>query len=108
MVTLLGLGLVCYNKQTNHRVNKLVGLNVEALTQDESSSFRYPEKSGSAVFCTLYVYKKGGIVVGKSSSEIPEYEASAEYTKISSEGLKDRCPDKGKGCNPYSCQEVPY
>lgn len=72
------------------------------------SNYRYPEAKGKAQFCKLYVYIKGGVVVSKGTEENPLYEGNAQYEKSIKEGLKDRCPDDGKGCNPYSCQEVPY
>ena len=82
--------------------------NVEALTGPETGDdHRYPERSGNALFCTLYVYTKGSIVV-KSEDVQTGLEASGEYTKTTVSGLKDRCPNRGNGCDPYSCQEVPY
>ena len=88
--------------------NELLMANVEALTSGEENNYRYPENKGQARFCTLYVYIKGGVVISTSSEPNTQYETSGEYTRITKEGLKDKCPLKGKGCNPYSCQEVPY
>ena len=68
---------------------KFMKTNIEALTRDETGggdNSRYPNRD--AKFCTLYVYSKGSVAI---------------------RGLEDRCPIKnGSGCNPYSCQEVPY
>ena len=87
----------------------LLMANVEALASgDAGGSFRYPDKSGSAQFCKLYVYMKAGVVVSKGTEENPQYEGRAEYEKRTTEGLKDRCPNRGGGCNPFSCQEVAY
>ena len=99
--------------------NSLLMQNVEALAQGpdggdgdagdgNGGGFRYPDKSGKAKFCTLYVYMKGSVKASVSTDPNPQLEASGEYTRTKTEGLKDRCPDKGNGCNPFSCQEVPY
>lgn len=102
-------GLHTYNALDQTDESDLLLENIEALAQNESGgNYRYPKKAGEAEFCTLYVYKKAGIVVSTSEEENKEFDASAEYTKEKKEGLKDKCPDDGDGCNPYSCQEVPY
>lgn len=102
-------GLHTYNAAYQIDESDLLLENIEALAQNESGgNYRYPKKAGDAKFCKLYVYKKAGIVVSISEEENKDYDASAEYTKEIKEGLKDRCPDDGDGCNPYSCQEVPY
>lgn len=99
--------------------NSLLMQNVEALAQGpdggdgdggdgSGGGYRYPDKSGDAKFCTLYIYMKGSAKVSVTDSPNPQLEASGEYTKTTREGLKDRCPDKGHGCNPYGCQEVAY
>ena len=94
--------------QTNAS-NSLLMANVEALSNGEPGhTYRYPENKGKAQFCTLYVYMKAGVKVAASETEISQYEGSAEYTKSKVEGLKDKCPLSGKGCDPYSCQEVAY
>lgn len=90
-----------------NETNPLFLQNIEALT-NENTDYRYPHSAGKAQFCKLYVYIKGGIVVSVGTNENPQYEGKAEYEKCIKEGLKDRCPDKGDGCNPYSCQEVSY
>jgi len=102
-------GLYTYNAWNQTDESDLLLVNIEALAQNESGgNYRYPNKEGEAQFCKLYIYKKAGIVVSVSDEENKEYDASAEYTKEIKEGLKDRCPNKGEGCNPFSCQEVPY
>ena len=54
-------------------------------------------------------FMKTNIEVIKRTTEDPGLEASGEYSKSTIRGLEDRCPIKnGSGCNPYSCQEVPY
>ena len=93
--------------------NTLLMENMEVLAGGESGesggSYRYPEKSGDAEFCKLYVYKKGGVEVSRGTEPNDRFEVGVEYTKEVKEGLKDRCPiENGSGCNPYSCQEVPY
>ena len=90
--------------------NTLLMENMEVLAGGESGgSYRYPEKSGDAEFCKLYVYKKGGVEVSRGTEPNDRFEVGVEYTKEVREGLKDRCPiENGSGCNPYSCQEVPY
>lgn len=100
----------------NKRQSMLLTENVEALSQNTASgenqgnSFKYPEKEGDAKFCKLYIYKKGDAVVYTGEEPNSQYEAKVgiEYEKKVIEGLKDRCPDRGEGCNPYSCQEIPY
>ncbi len=82
--------------------------NVSALSQSDVNSHRYPKRDGNPDFCTLYVYMSGSVVVSKGTDENPQYEGKAEYTKSKVRGLEDRCPDKGSGCDPYSCQEIPY
>ena len=95
--------------QRNKNINEtLLMANVEALTSEEDVNYRYPERSGKALFCKLYVYMSGGVVVSSGTEEKPQCEGKIEYEKIIREGLKYRCPDKGNGCNPYSCQEIPY
>ena len=88
---------------------KFMKTNIEALTSVETGvgdNSRYPNRD--AKFCTLYVYSKGSVVI-KRTTEDPGLEASGEYSKSTIRGLEDRCPIKnGSGCNPYSCQEVPY
>lgn len=90
---------------------KFMKTNIEALTRDETGggdNSRYPNRDGDAKFCILYVYSKGSVVI-KRTTEDPGLEASGEYSKSTIRGLEDRCPIKnGSGCNPYSCQEVPY
>jgi len=96
-------------KTSAYESNDLLMQNVEALAKnDGGGSYRYPKKEGNAKFCTLYVYFKGSVEVAKGTSENPKYEGKAEYTKETKDGLKDRCPDRGEGCDPYSCQEVSY
>ena len=100
-----------YKYQTINEGNELYAVinhNVEALSYDESDTSRYPKREGKAQFCTLYIYKKGGVTISVSKDPNPVFEANGEYTKEVKRGLEDRCPDKGAGCNPYSCQEVPY
>ena len=96
----------------NHLTVDLVCGNLYALTRGESQNFRYPDKSGKAVFCTYYLYidMKTNGKVSESETENSELDAEVGITlrKEKKEGLKDRCPKKGNGCNPYSCQEVPY
>lgn len=102
-------GLHTYNAAYQIDESDLLLENIEALARNESGdNYRYPHLSGKPKFCTLYVYKKGGVVISTSEEANKEFDASAEYTKEKKEGLKDRCPDSGNGCNPYSCQEVPY
>ena len=46
-----------------------------------------------------------GFVV-KSENVRKNLEVSGEYSRITVSELKDRYPNNGNGCNPYSCQEV--
>ena len=95
--------------ERNKNINEtLLMANVEALTSEEDVNYRYPERSGKALFCKLYVYMSGGVVVSSGTEENPQYEGKIEYEKIIREGLKDRCPDKGNGYNPYFGQVIPY
>ena len=94
-----------------YETNSLLLQNVEALSNPsdgDGNTYRYPNKQGKAKFCKLYVYMKAGAVVSTGTTENPTYEGKAEYEKKTIEGLKDKCPDNGSGCNPYSCQEVAY
>ncbi len=104
-------GYTAHEKMSMSEAERFMKTNIEALTRDEpggGGDFRYPKKDGDAKFCTLYVYTKGSVVI-KRTTEDPGLEASGEYTKSTIRGLEDRCPIKdGNGCNPYSCQEVPY
>lgn len=87
--------------------------NIEALSDGESSesgnnNFRYPKKDGKAEKCPLYKYisVSGGL---SFTTEDPNAKVSGEYIKVSITGLLDTCPlENGDGCNPFSCQEVPY
>lgn len=89
--------------------NDLFMENIEALGRGENGGgHRYPDLAGKPQSCTLYVYMKGGVTVGKGEGENPNYEGKAEYIKIKVEGIKDLCPREGNGCDPYSCQEIPY
>lgn len=102
-------GLHTYNALDQTDESDLLLENIEALARNESGGgHRYPDLAGKPEDCTLYIYKKGGITVAKGDSENPSYEGKAEYTKEKKEGLKDKCPREGNGCDPYSCQEVPY
>lgn len=107
MTIVAGIGYFASYSGTCER-NDLLLQNVEALSNDESNNPRYPQSAGKAEFCKLYIYMKGGIIVSTTNYPNTAYELSGEYTKEIREGLKDRCPDKGGGCNPYSCQEIPY
>ena len=101
-------GYMGYERVTMSEAERFMQANVEALTSGESGSgFRYPDRSGRANYCTLYVYIKGSIKI-EAVEERKDLEATGEYTKTVISGLKDRCPSKGNGCNPYSCQQVPY
>ena len=89
--------------------NENTGGNGESLTPGESTSYRYPHLAGKAKSCKLYVYMKGGVVIGTSTSDDNSFEGEVGYEKIQISGLEDSCPiNKAKGCNPYSCQQVPY
>jgi hypothetical protein len=87
--------------------------NVEALSEDSGDpqiTYRYPNREGKAVFCTLYIAinmeTQARVVLGEEASEA---EVEAGWVKTSVKGLKDRCPTPSNlGCNPYSCQEIPY
>jgi len=102
-------GYSVYESAILTKAEKFMKANVEALTSDESGEggYRYPDRRGKALYCTLYVYTKGSIVI-KSEDIRNDLEVSGEYTRTTISGLKDRCPGNGNGCNPYSCQEVPY
>ena len=100
------VGYVTYGSQSEEEA--LLMDNVEALASGDDGKYRYPDKSGDAKFCTLYVYMKAGVVVASGEDTNSNYEGKAEFIREKREGLKDRCPDKGSGCNPYSCQEVSY
>lgn len=100
------VGYGAYGSQSEE--DALLVDNVEALASNENEKYRYPDKSGDAKFCTLYVYMKAGVVVASGEDTNSNYEGKVEYTREKREGLKDRCPNKGSGCNPYSCQEVSY
>lgn len=101
--------LYTYNALEQTGENYLLLDNIEALaTIEGEGGDRYPDLAGKPEFCTMYIYKKAGITVAKGENVNPSYEGNAEYTKEKKEGLKDKCPREGNGCNPYSCQEVPY
>ncbi|WP_455508624.1 hypothetical protein [Butyricimonas paravirosa] len=101
-------GYSVYESATLTGAEKFMRANVEALTLNEpGGDQRYPDRRGKALFCSLYVYTKGSIVV-KSEDVRKDLEVSGEYSRTTVSGLKDRCPNNGNGCNPYSCQEVPY
>ncbi len=116
---LVAAGFTAYQSYSSYGVqdNSLLMQNVEALAQSSDGGdgdangggFRYPDKSGKAKFCDLYVYiDASGKVVYSSTEENKQLEFGGKYEKKRTEGLKDRCPDKGSGCNPYSCQVVSY
>lgn len=81
----------------------------DALAQNENSEYRYPHNYGKAEFCTLHIYTNlsTGMIVS-SEEENSTLEGEVTWTKTTKQGLRDKCPNKGDGCNPYSCQEVPY
>lgn len=108
-LAIAGVASYAVTKSTNHSgFNNIIMQNVEALTNFENNDPRYPKKEGKAQFCKLYIYMKAGVVVSTSEEPNASLEVSGDFTKEVREGLKDRCPDKGEGCNPYSCQEIPY
>lgn len=82
---------------------------VEALAENESEDYRYPDRGGRALFCKLYVYRNLTTNVEYSYTE-PNKDLAADinYEARTEEGLKDRCPRNGNGCSPFSCQKVPY
>ncbi len=93
-----------------NRVKIFLNSDLSALTQNEGQGqYRYPKNYGKAEYCNLYVYvniETGATI--ESDGANAELDAHVGWTKIIKQGLKDKCPNKGDGCNPYSCQEVPY
>ena len=89
--------------------------NIEALSDGESSesgnnNFRYPQKDGKAEKCTLFKYiSLSGEGSFTSTDGGLEGKLEGKYIKTTITGLLDTCPiENGDGCNPFSCQEVPY
>ena len=54
--------------------------NVEALTSEEDVNYRYPERSGKALFCKLYVYMSGGVVVSSGTSS--DVSTSSRFSSV--------------------------
>lgn len=82
-----------------------------ALANDSEGSgdYRYPNNYGKAEFCTLYVYVNIRTGAKVESEDLkPSLTAELGWEKTTDSGLRDKCPKSGKGCNPYSCQKVPY
>jgi hypothetical protein len=97
--------LIPKNKQLAYS-NPLMEENIEALAE---GCFRCPKKDPDPQFCTLHCYinaKTGGSWKGEQENKSLTVEAGWSYEKKG--GLKDRCPKRGEGCNPFSCQEVAY
>lgn len=91
--------------------DNLLMANVEALSSpsDAGTNYHYSEAKGKAKFCTLYVYiEASGSVAASSETPISSYEGNVKYKREKRDGLKDKCPEKGKGCNPFSCTSVTY
>ncbi|WP_307757467.1 hypothetical protein [uncultured Mediterranea sp.] len=67
--------------------------------------FFYEHRLGEPKTCTLYKYisVNGNIIISTNGNE----QLGAEYTKISLDGLYEKCPDKGNGCTVYSCRQTP-
>ena len=104
--------LVSFSFITLAKDRKLMDMFVfelDALAKDENSEYRYPLNYGKAEFCTLHIYinVNTGMTI-TSEEENSSLEGNLSWTKTTKQGLRDRCPNKGDGCNPYSCQEVPY
>lgn len=102
--------VVGYEVYKDSQLTSLLSFETEALGNNgEGDGYRYPEASGKAQECTMYVYVDLNTHASITlDSESPEFDASAQYTKYIKEGLKDKCPRRGNGCNPYTCSLIPY
>lgn len=104
--------IVGYSICQNNAIIDLVAYNIEALTLNDTPNYRYPNKEGKAIFCTYYLYINidTNTTILESDTENSKLDAEVGITikKEKKEGLKDRCPSKGNGCNPYSCQAISY
>ena len=110
-IAIIAITVVCSSiSQDAKRIKVFAKSDLEALAQEEvPGGYRYPNKEGKAVFCYLYIYTniKTGAKLNFEDKQ-SDFDSSAEWKLETKQGLKDKCPNKGNGCNPYSCQEVPY
>lgn len=107
-------GLKAYNAYSDNESTLMIA-NIEALSQNNggdganSGNFNCPNKSPKPKFCTLErCFSLSSGVHYADSSELFKAEGNVAFTYRNVDGLKDRCPEDGTGCNPYSCQFVPY
>jgi len=109
IVLISTVAIVYYNCYDDYRFTQILESDIEVLSRAENDNYRYPNKQGNARFCNLFVYVN--IETGMTfttEDENTTLEGDLSWIKTDVQGLKDRCPNRGDGCNPYSCQQVPY
>lgn len=92
---------VSYITDNKSEADLLMQENVLALTE---SPYWISDRAASPEFCTLYIYVNGQVKL-TYETEQPSLEASGTYTKTKTQGIRNKCPRKGSGCEPYSCHE---
>lgn len=107
------IGYVSYNQYQNQQLafaNPLLEENINALSDTNGGSYRYPHLLGKPKSCTLYHYfnvNTKGEWTGEEKNKSLSASLGWKYEK--KDGLKDPCPiNQPGGCNPYSCQQVAY
>ena len=107
-------GLKAYNAYSDNESTLMIA-NIEALSQDNggdganSGNFNCPKKDPKPKFCTQErCFSLASDVHYADSTDLFAAEGHVEFTYKKVDGLKDRCPNRGSGCNPYSCQFVAY
>lgn len=108
-ITLIVLSFVFVSVSSDKRILQILEQNTEAMSQMENNVYVYPHLEGKPVFCRMYVYVNVDTGVQVSlEEEDASLEGNVKWEKRVESGLKDKCPNRGNGCNPYSCQSVPY
>lgn len=118
-IYVLGISIMCLSlaffaislKKSSTMLNDS---NVEALSEssgDPQITYRYPRRNGRADDCIIYSYFNINTNLSMTllAPDDNQYSANLGWEKKEISALKDKCPIIfGQGCNPYTCQEIPY
>ena len=98
-----------YMNGNESELDLLAAENVQALSESNGTEYRYPKREGRPQRCTLSVYISLKSHIGyRDTMSLKAAEGNVEYNYTKTDGQLDKCPDKGDGCNNYTCQHIPY
>lgn len=111
-ITVVGLGSYkAYGsyKAANMPTNDLLAENILALS-DDANNTRYPHLQGKPNKCKLSIVISANAGVSyKNVSDLKSAEGNVNFSYSQVKGMEDSCPvTSPTGCNPYTCQQIPY